>query len=280
VGLARGYTRRPGLTAEKFIADPYGAEAGGRLYKTGDLARWRADGTIEYLGRLDHQVKVRGCRIELGEVEAALASHPGISRCLVLTEEDAQDGARLVAYVVPAAPGAAPRGQELRRHLARTLPDYMLPKAFVALDSFPVTPNGKLDRAALPRRTPDGGGPADESEPPQTEVERRLAGLWAEVLDVPRVGRDDPFFALGGDSFAAVRLMSRVAHAFGVSLPLRVLYEPGTVAGMAEALEREDAAKVAAALRLQGRIGQMSPAEIRALLEKKRSERASVTRPE
>jgi amino acid adenylation domain-containing protein len=278
VGLARGYLGRPDLTAERFVPDPFGATPGGRLYRTGDLARHRPDGVIEYLGRLDHQVKVGGCRIELAEVESALAAHPAVRRCLVLDRDDAQGGARLVAYVVPATPGAPPGGQDLRHHLARTLPDYMLPRAFVVLDAFPVTPNGKIDREALRRLGPGDADAADASEPPRTEVERRLAGLWAEVLGVPRVGRADAFFAIGGDSFAAVRLVSRVRHTFGVDLPMRVLFEQGTVAGMAAALA-EDAVRVEAAARLRDQIDRMSPAEIRALLEQKRSGASAVASP-
>ncbi|HKV10892.1 MAG TPA: non-ribosomal peptide synthetase, partial [Thermoanaerobaculia bacterium] len=234
-GLARGYLGRPDLTADRFRPDPFGPSPGGRLYRTGDLTRQRADGTLDYLGRLDHQVKVRGFRIELGEIEAALLAHPGVREAAVLALEDG-DGKRLVACV---APESAPPG-ELRRHLAERLPGFMVPAAFLALPELPLTPNGKVDRRALERLAPgaakDGGG---EYVAPRNAIEEILEPLWAEILGVERVSVLDDFFALGGSSLAGVRLVSRVRELFGVRLPVRQLFLAPTLAGMAEILAAE-----------------------------------------
>ncbi|MBA2673524.1 amino acid adenylation domain-containing protein, partial [Ramlibacter sp.] len=203
-GVARGYLNRPELTAERFLDDPF--HAGGRMYKTGDLARYRADGTLDYLGRNDFQVKIRGFRIEPGEVEAKLAQLPGVRGAAVLAREDNPGDKRLVAYVVGDDPIDA---QSLRAQLARLLPEYMVPSAYVVLDQLPLTPNGKLDRRALP--APDGlslAAPAYEA--PQGEAETHLARLWSELLHAERIGRHDDFFALGGHSLLAMRLLSQL----------------------------------------------------------------------
>src|SRR5439155_1588716 len=184
-GLARGYLNRAGLTAQRFPADPF-RPPGTRMYRTGDLARWLPTGDLEYLGRADQQVKIRGFRIELGEVEAALADHPEVAEVAVLAREDQPGTRRLVAYLVPAG-GGAPAPADLRAHLARTLPDYMVPAAFVALDRLPLNANGKLDRKALP--APDAGRPTDGYREPRTDAERALARIWAEVLGAHRPGR-------------------------------------------------------------------------------------------
>ncbi|MGW2478188.1 amino acid adenylation domain-containing protein, partial [Streptomyces sp. NPDC001665] len=234
-GLARGYLGRPGLTAGRFTACPFGP-AGARMYRTGDLVRRRADGELEYAGRADQQVKVRGFRIEPGEVEAALAAHPGVVQAAVVARDD-----RLVGYVVPRS-AALVRPAELAAHLRERLPDYLVPSVFVLLDRLPLTPNGKLDRPALP--APDaastGGGRA-----PRTPQEQILAELFAEVLDVPRVSVDDDFFDLGGHSLLATRLVARVRSVLGAELGLRTLFQAPTVAGLAGALAATDGVRPA-----------------------------------
>jgi acyl-coenzyme A synthetase/AMP-(fatty) acid ligase/acyl carrier protein len=232
VQVARGYQGRSAMTAERFVPDPFSVEGGARLYRTGDRARWRTDGAIEYLGRLDFQVKVRGFRIELGEIEGALRRSEGVADCVVVAREEVPGEKRLVAYVV----GDAEAGV-LREHLHRELPEYMVPAAFVSLERLPLTPNGKLDRKALP--APEGDAYARRSyEAPLGEAEAALAGIWAEVLGVERVGRWDHFFELGGHSLLATRVVSRVREVFGVELPLRALFETPTVAGLAPQVER------------------------------------------
>jgi amino acid adenylation domain-containing protein len=234
-GVACGYLNRPELTAERFIAHPFSAEPGARLYKTGDLVRWLPDGNLEFLGRLDQQVKLRGFRIELAEIEATLMQHPQVREAGVLLREDRPGDPRLVAYLVPAAE-ARLTGDEVRRFLGQKLPEYMVPAAVVFLPGLPQTSNGKLDRRALPAPQPER--PAlDASEPrPRTPVEERLAALWAEVLGLEQVGLHDNFFALGGYSLLATRVTSRVRQAFGVELSVRALFEAPTVAGLAVAV--------------------------------------------
>ncbi|HLE85146.1 MAG TPA: amino acid adenylation domain-containing protein, partial [Thermoanaerobaculia bacterium] len=236
VGLARGYLGRPALTAERFVPDPSAGRtvggAGGRLYRTGDLCRALPDGEIEFLGRLDFQVKVRGLRIELGEIEAALASHPDVREVVVTARPDGAGELRLAAYLVAA--GAPPSLGALRRHVGSTLPDYMVPSAFVFLEALPLSANGKVDRRGLPE--PAAGGPERERGyvPPRTPMEAALAEVWAEVLRAERVGVHDNFFELGGHSLKATQVTTRIEEAFGVELPLRALFETPTVAGLAE----------------------------------------------
>ncbi|MEW2624086.1 amino acid adenylation domain-containing protein [Streptomyces sp. NPDC048106] len=226
-GLARGYLDRPGLTAERFWADPFGP-AGSRMYRTGDLVRRRADGAIEYLGRADDQVKVRGFRIELGEIEGALLRCPGVGRAAVLIHDDV-----LVGYAVP-APGARLDGPELRGALSGSLPDYMVPAAVLVLDDLPLTPNGKLDRRALPE--PDlARGKADFAAP-RTATEELVAEVWAEVLGAERLGRDAHFFESGGHSLKATRVVSRLGGRLGREIPLSTLFEHPTLAAFAAAL--------------------------------------------
>ncbi|MET0395626.1 MAG: amino acid adenylation domain-containing protein, partial [Longimicrobiaceae bacterium] len=229
-GVARGYLGRAGLTAERFVPDPFLPGAGARLYRTGDLGRWRADGTLEFLGRTDFQVKVRGFRIEPGEIEAALLEHEGVRECAVLAREDAPGEKRLVAYVAGDA-----RAEALRAHARRSLPEHMVPAAFVFLDALPLTPSGKLDRRALP--APDLASAEERHVAPRTPVEEVLAGIWAETLRLERVGVEDGFFELGGHSLLATRVVSRVRELFGVELPLRALFEGPTVAELAGRVE-------------------------------------------
>ncbi|MBW8874484.1 MAG: amino acid adenylation domain-containing protein [Acidobacteria bacterium] len=230
-GLARGYLGRPDLTAERFLPDPWSGEPGGRLYRTGDLVRHTADGILEFLGRTDHQVKIRGFRIEPGEIEAALAAHPGVRQCAVVTRDDARGDRRLVAYFVPES-GTVATGA-LRDFLRERLPAHMVPAAFVPLAGLPVTSSGKLDRSFLP--APEPAGVEEEGyAAPAGPVEELLAGMWEDVLRVERVGRHDDFFDLGGHSLLATQLIARVRDALGVDVPLRGLFESPTVAGLAE----------------------------------------------
>uniref|UniRef100_UPI001EE49F73 non-ribosomal peptide synthetase n=1 Tax=Streptomyces sp. TR1341 TaxID=2601266 RepID=UPI001EE49F73 len=252
-GLARGYLGRPGLTAERFVADPYGP-VGSRMYRTGDLARRHKDGSLEYLGRSDHQVKIRGFRIELGEIEAAVAGHPGISQVAVVVHEDTPGDKRLVAYVVPTSGESAPERTALRKHLRTLLPDYMVPTAFVPLDALPLTVNGKLDRRALPAPVPGTGAGAGRA--PRTPREEILCGLFAEVLGVERVTVDDSFFELGGHSLLATRLISRIRTVLGLELEIGRLFAAPTVAGQAEWLDRAEPARPA--LRPRSRQGETS----------------------
>jgi len=235
-GLARGYLNRPELTAEKFIPDPFGQEAGARLYKTGDLGRYLPCGSIEFLGRRDHQVKVRGFRIELAEIEAALTAHPAVREVAVLAREDAPGEKRLVAYLV-LDPNNIPAIGELRSFLQQKLPDYMTPSAFVTLDSLPINPNGKVDRKALPAPERTRSELAGAFVAPRTPVEEMLAGIWARVIGLDRVSIHDSFYDLGGHSLLATQVISRVRESFEVELPLRHLFEAPTVAGLAERIE-------------------------------------------
>jgi amino acid adenylation domain-containing protein len=238
VGVARGYLRRPGLTAERFVPDPFAAEPGARLYRTGDRVRWLEDGALEYVGRIDDQVKVRGFRIELGEVEAMLRTHPAVADVVVAAREVAPGDRRLLGWVVPAQ-GQAADGSALRSYLKAHLPDYMVPSAIGTLPAFPLTPNGKVDRARLP--SPDAVAKERTGfEAPRTPAEVAMAEIWAEVLGVQPVGIHDDFFELGGHSLLATRVVSRVRQALGFDVPLRLLFESPTVADLCRHLERHE----------------------------------------
>ncbi|HEX3528277.1 MAG TPA: amino acid adenylation domain-containing protein, partial [Thermoanaerobaculia bacterium] len=232
--LSLGYSE-PVITAGSFLPDLFSSTPGGRLYQTGDLARYRADGNLEFLGRIDQQVKVRGFRIELGEIEAVLSRHPKVLEAVVIVREDEPGDQRLVAYVV-AAEGGSQLVAELRLLVQQHLPQYMLPSAFVALASLPVTANGKLDRRALPR--PEKARSERPLAAPRNPVEEVLVGIWSEVLGVEEIGIEDNFFELGGHSLLATQVVSRAAKVFGVELPLRLLFEVPTVAGLSAGMER------------------------------------------
>jgi amino acid adenylation domain-containing protein len=233
-GVARGYLNRPELTRERFVPDPFATKPDARMYKTGDLGRWRADGTLEYLGRNDHQVKIRGFRIELGEIEARLLAQPGVREALVLAREDAPGDKYLVAYVAGAGDAELdPRA--LRDALARVLPDNMVPAAWVVLPALPLTPNGKVDRKALP--LPASQGLAhDTYEPPQGLIETTLARIWSELLRVDRVGRNDNFLELGGHSLLATKLISHVRGEWDIELPLITVFSKPRLAELSEAV--------------------------------------------
>jgi amino acid adenylation domain-containing protein len=237
VGLARGYLNRPELTAERFVPNAFSREAGARLYKTGDLARYLPDGNIGFLGRLDHQVKLRGFRIELGEIEAVLRQNPVVRDAVVVAREDDREDTHLVAYVV-AKSEPIPTASELRRFLTSKLPEYMIPSAVVFLDTLPLMPNGKVNRRALPAPVQARTDLGTPFVGPRGPVEERLAEIWAEVLKLERVGVGDNFFDLGGHSLSATRVISRVRKAFQIEVPLRALFENPTVAGLAVPIEQ------------------------------------------
>jgi len=238
-GLARGYLGRPDLTAERFIPDPFSATPGARLYRTGDRVRWRSDGQLEFLGRVDRQVKLRGFRIELGEIEAALTALASVKDGVVLLREDAPGQRRLVAYITPR--GAPLEPAELRRDLARQLPEYMLPTAFVILTALPLTPNGKIDRAALP--APLAPDPEATLEPPSTDTEQLLADIWSDVLAIPHIGRQSNFFDLGGSSLKAFQVIARIRATFGVDLPAHSLFDTPSVAQLANLIVEQQLAQ-------------------------------------
>ncbi|MFE6405251.1 non-ribosomal peptide synthetase, partial [Streptomyces alboflavus] len=242
-GIGRGYRGRAGLTAERFVADPF--VSGARMYRTGDLARWNGAGELECVGRADAQIKVRGFRVETGEVEAALVAHPAVAQAVVIAQEvpGVGGGKRLVAYTVPVSPddsGSAPEAapRELRAWVAQRLPEYMVPTAFVALDQIPLSPNGKLDRKALPE--PELSG--ETYRAPRTAQEEKLAALFAEALGLEKVGIDDSFFELGGHSLRATRLVGLIRSSLGVEVPIRAVFQNPTIAELAQSMQGRPAA--------------------------------------
>ena len=248
-GLARGYWRRPELTAERFVASTL--DPGGQLYRTGDRVRWRADGQIEFLGRMDQQLKIRGFRVEPGEIEAALSTHPNVRQAAVVAREHPARFRSLVAYVVGGA-----TTDELRQHLRGLLPDYMLPSQFLLVSEMPLGPTGKVDRAALLMEAEklsnsDAGLPASETWlSSRTPVQEQLAGIWGELLGCDQIGLNDDFFSIGGHSLLATQVISRVRDVFHVELPLRSLFEAHTIAEFSERVEsaRHESRPVAPAI--------------------------------
>jgi len=232
-GVGVGYLNRPELTAERFLLDPFSGVPGARLYKSGDLACYRTDGTLEYLGRADDQVKIRGYRIELGEIEATLAAQPKVQSCAVLAREDEPGNKQLVGYVI-SRDGTVPNTDELRALLRTSLPEHMVPAQFVFLDSLPLTPNGKVDRKALP---PPSKETAGKGGPPQTETAKAVAAIWSELLRVEGIGIQDDFFDLGGHSMTAAGLVARLRATFDVNLELANLFERPTIAGLSEVVD-------------------------------------------
>jgi amino acid adenylation domain-containing protein len=238
-GLARGYLNNNELTAEKFIVHPFGHKAGERLYKTGDLVRYLPDGNIEFIGRIDHQVKVRGFRIEPGEIEAVLRQHPGVRDAVVLAREDPFSGRRLVAYIIPSGKNPAPMAGELRDFLKRKLPEYMVPAFHVTLEAFPLTTTGKVDRRALPDPGQERSEPEGTYVAPRDELETQLKVIWEKVLGIKPVGVRDNFFELGGHSLLAVQLFAQIVKTYGKSLPLTTLFQAPTVEDLAKIIRKE-----------------------------------------
>jgi acyl carrier protein len=276
-GLARGYLNRPELTAAKFVPHPFSTRAGARLYRTGDLARFNHEGEIEFLGRADHQVKIRGIRIELGEIETFLSRHAEIREAVVVAREDVAGDKRLAAYLV-AQDGATPAVEALRGYLKNRLPDYMIPSAYVWLDELPLTPNGKIDRKALP--APDSARHLEVEAyvGPRNAVEEALTSIWAELLGVERIGVNDSFFDLGGHSLLATRLLSTLRKIFGLELSLREVFEATTVAKLAALLGARERTpgRVEKMARVWLKIKSASPQELKDELQRKRQEKSGL----
>ncbi|MGB7923854.1 MAG: amino acid adenylation domain-containing protein, partial [Pyrinomonadaceae bacterium] len=288
VCVGRGYLKRPGLTAERFIPDPYSVEAGARLYRTGDIVRHVGDGALEFLGRADEQVKIRGFRIELGEVEAALLGHEGVKEAVVVASAGDVEEARLVAYLV-AAHEPAPTTSELRGYLREKLPEHMIPSAFVSIEELPLTPNGKVDRRALP--APDTERPQLEQAyvGPRNAVEEMVAGIWMSVLKVERAGIHDNFFELGGDSIRAAVFINQLQERLGEVIHIVVIFDRPTIAGLAEYLEQRYAGALARVCGVDGRgaeravesesvVDAAKVEEMRRLIEGARKRRAETSR--
>jgi amino acid adenylation domain-containing protein len=267
IGLARGYFRRPELTAERFVPDPFSGRSGARLYRTGDLVRWREEGNLEFLGRLDEQVKVRGYRIEPGEIEATLVQHPAVTQVVVQPRDDAAGEKRLVAYVA-ISPRRTPALEELRDFLQQRLPGYMVPSAFVLLPSLPLTPSGKIDRRALAAMELGRPVLAAAFTAPRDSLEQALASIWCDVLKLDRVGVHDNFFDLGGDSLLSLQVVARIRAVLQVDLPLRELFAAPTVAGLADALrrDRDKGAEVDQIAEMVIALARLSEAEVEAML--------------
>jgi acyl carrier protein len=237
-GLARGYFNRPGLTAEKFIADPFSKEEGARLYKTGDLGRWLADGNIEYLGRIDNQVKIRGYRIELGEIENVLQQTEGVKQAVVMAKADGNNSKKLVGYII--ADGLFNK-EAIIANLSQKLPAYMVPGVWIQMESLPLTPNGKIDRKALP--DPDISELlSNQYVAPRNEVEGKLEAIWQELLGVEKVGIHDNFFELGGHSLLAMKMVSYIERNLLLSIPINVLFQFTTISELSKYIATQSGA--------------------------------------
>jgi len=278
-GVGRGYVNDPVTTAARFIPHPFSSTPGARLYRTGDLVRHLPDGNIEFLGRLDHQVKVAGYRIELGEVEAVMVQHDAVEECVVVVRDDAHGNARLVAYVVPEQDAQLPDVSTLRRYLANSLPAHMIPSVFVALEKLPLTPGGKVDRRALPAPDTMGNGTGPDYVAPRTAVEEVLAGIWREALAVERVGIHDNFLDLGGHSMLAMRCVSAMRQLFRVDIPLRVLFETADLEELAHAMTgyEDQPGALEKRARVLQKIKGISREELQNELLKRRAEKAPVS---
>jgi acyl carrier protein len=272
-GVAMGYLNRPALTSERFIPDPFITDPHALLYRTGDLGRWLPDGNIEFLGRNDHQVKVRGFRIELGEIEAHFAHHPRVANAAVIAREDVPGQKRLVAYIISRGE-VAPSAEQLRKELLESMPEYMVPSAFVALDRLPLTVNGKLDRRALPA-PPLEAHVTREYEPPTGEIEEGLASIWQELLQVERIGRGDNFFELGGHSLLATQVAVRVRSRLSVDISVSAIFECPTLQQLATRLQTLDHARLMERLARAGdraqdlleQVASMSEAQVQLLMK-------------
>jgi acyl carrier protein len=277
--LARGYFKRPDLTAERFIPDPFSNEPGARLYRTGDLGRSLPDGNVEFLGRVDDQVKIRGFRVEPAEIETITRQHPAVREAVLVARENARGDKRLLAYVVAASTRQPPIG-ELRNFLKQRLPDYMVPAVFVFLKALPRTANGKVDRNALP----DPGTSRPEIETPliapRTQVEKEVAEIWQEVLSLDAVGVHDNFLDLGGDSLQASQVISRVIRTFLLDLPVKALFEAPTVAEMAGVIAQSRANKLRPENleRILAELDSLSDAEARELADRADTEKMTQKR--
>jgi amino acid adenylation domain-containing protein len=239
-GVARGYYGRPDLTSERFVPNPFSGRTGARMYRTGDVCNWLPDGDIRYVGRADHQVKLRGFRIELGEIEAAMERHPAVRKAFAMVREDKPGLKRLVAYFETKKESAQPEAGDLREHLKKALPEYMVPSNYIPLERLPLTPNGKIDRKALPAPDDQAAPGAPDSVAPRDAIEQMLSQIWAKVLNVKRIGLHDNFFDLGGHSLLAVRIVADVEKMFGTRLPLATLLQAPTIAELAEILRKEN----------------------------------------
>jgi len=266
-GISRGYLQRPGITAERFVPHPFSTEPGARLYKTGDIGRYKSDGNIEFEGRFDYQVKVRGYRIELGEIEAVLRQHPSVGEVAVVIREDTPGDRRLVAYVAGNRERASTT--ELRCYLADKLPSYMTPSIFVSLDKLPLTTSGKIDRTALPIPDPTRPDLAGEFIAPRTHIEALLAGMWSDLLGVERIGVNDNFFDLGGHSLLATRVISQIRATLEVEVPLVSLFKAPTVSGLASTIAQitSDVSEVEKRVQLLSQLIELSEEEMHTVLE-------------